>query len=122
MSPAQQAHLKQNLSLKIQLALWAASERKGDIYLKALVDIEQWLNEFFAMEHNYNQRFKKALLSLQKQRVSYDYPSELSSLKAIRTALKNQPKEQKSKADAVSQKPVQRPKLPDDKPKNEGSI
>ncbi len=86
-APEQQAHLKQNLALKVQLALWAASERKGDIYHKTLTDIEQWLNEFFAMDNDYNQRFMQALLTLQKQRVSYDYPSELLSLPAIRAIL-----------------------------------
>jgi uroporphyrin-3 C-methyltransferase len=88
-SPEQQQHLKQNLNLKIQLALWAASERKGDIYQKTLTDIKQWLTEFFDLEEATNQHFLTSLTHLQTQRVSYDYPSELSSLKAIRTALEN---------------------------------
>jgi uroporphyrin-3 C-methyltransferase len=89
-SPEQQQHLKQNLNLKIQLAIWAASERKGDIYQKTLTDIKQWLTEFFDLEEITNQHFLTSLTHLQTQRVSYDYPSELSSLNAIRTALKNQ--------------------------------
>ncbi|MFT7008849.1 MAG: uroporphyrin-3 C-methyltransferase [Colwellia sp.] len=89
-SPEQQQHLKQNLNLKIQLALWAASERKGDIYQKTLTDIKQWLTEFFDLKEVTNQHFLTSLTTLQTQRVSYDYPSELSSLNAIRTALKNQ--------------------------------
>ncbi|MBL4822757.1 MAG: uroporphyrinogen-III C-methyltransferase [Colwellia sp.] len=89
-SPQQQQHLKQNLSLKIQLALWAASERKGDIYQAALTDIQQWLTEFFALDEPTNQLFSQALTKLKTQRVSYNYPSELSSLTAIRAALKNQ--------------------------------
>ena len=90
MSPDQQAHLKQNLSLKIQLALWAASERKGDIYQKSLEDIQQWLNEYFDMEDNINQHFSNALTELKKKQVNYDYPSELGSLTAIRTTLRSQ--------------------------------
>lgn len=88
-SPKQQQNLKQNLKLKIQLALWAASERKGDIYQKSLVDIKQWFTEFFDIEEVNNQRFLQAITGLQKQRVSYEYPSELASLTAIRIALKN---------------------------------
>ncbi len=99
-SPKQQAHLKQNLSLKIQLALWAASERKGDIYQKALTDVHQWLNDYFDMGHNYNQRFIKALVTLQEHKVNYSYPSELGSLTAIRSALRNQ----QSKAPVASKK------------------
>ncbi len=91
MSSEQQQHLKQNLHLKIQLALWAASGRKGDIYQQSLTDIQQWLNEFFDLAEETNQHFLQALTNLQTQRVSYDYPSELTSLAAIRVALKNQP-------------------------------
>jgi len=88
MAPKQQEHLKQNLSLKIQLALWAASERKGEIYHKSLTDIAQWLEEFFAMDSDYNQQVMKTVTTLQKQQVSYDYSNELASLPAIRVALK----------------------------------
>jgi len=90
MSPDQQAHLKQNLSLKIQLALWAASERKGDIYQKSLEDIQQWLNEFFDMKNVANQHFVKTLHDLTLKQVNYDYPSELAALTAIRATLRDQ--------------------------------
>jgi uroporphyrin-3 C-methyltransferase len=89
-SPEQQANLKQNLNLKIQLAIWAATERKGELYQKTLTDIQQWLNEFFDMEDNANQLFYNALTALQNKQVAYDYPSELSSLTAIRATLRNQ--------------------------------
>lgn len=88
-SPKQQQNLKQNLKLKIQLALWAASERKGDIYQKSLADLKQWFTEFFDIEEEKNQRFLQTITDLQTQRVSYEYPSELSSLTAIRTAIKS---------------------------------
>ncbi len=89
-SPNQQENLQQNLSLKIQFALWAASERKGDVYQQALVDIQQWLNEFFDMENTINQHFSASLKNLKNKQVSYDYPSELGSLTAIRATLRSQ--------------------------------
>lgn len=89
-SPEQQENLKQNLHLKIQLAIWAATERKGELYQKTLVDIQQWLNEFFDMEDGANQLFYNALTTLQNKKVAYDYPSELSSLTAIRATIRNQ--------------------------------
>ena len=89
-SPEQQQHLKQNLNLKIQLAIWAASEQKSDIYQKSLMDIQQWITEFFDLKDATNQQFLQALAKLQTQRISYDYPSDLSSLTAIRTELRNQ--------------------------------
>ena len=88
-SPEQQQHLRQNLNLKIQLALWAASERKNDIYYKSLSDIQLWITEFFDLKDATNQAFLESLTKLQTLRVNYDYPSELKSLTAIRTTLKN---------------------------------
>ena len=88
-SPEQQQHLRQNLNLKIQLALWAASERKDDIYQKSLTDIQLWIKEFFDLKDATNQAFQQSLTKLQTLRVSYDYPSDLQSLTAIRTTLKN---------------------------------
>lgn len=89
-SPDQQENLKQNLSLKIQLALWAASERKGDIYQQALMDIQLWLNEFFDMESSINQHVANSLANLQNKQINYNYPNELASLTAIRAVLRNQ--------------------------------
>lgn len=108
MSPVQQANLKQNLSLKIQLALWAASERKGELYQKALSDIQQWLNDYFDMTVNTSQGFAKTLADLKQKQVSYDYPSELKALTAIRATLNRQANSQPTKATvapkAVSEK------------------
>ena len=89
-SPEQQQHLRQNLNLKIQLALWAASERKGDIYQQALTDVQEWITEFFDLEEATNQHFLESLTNLQTKLVSYDYPNKLKSLTAIRTEMKNQ--------------------------------
>ncbi len=138
MSPDQQENLKQNLNLKIQLALWAASERKGDIYQKTLIDIQQWINEFFDMENSINQHFEKSLASLKEKQVAYDYPSELGSLTAIRTTLRNQQarpvlpfvteaneadseplQKPKDEVKAEPKKPVQQPEQQSDKPENE---
>jgi uroporphyrin-3 C-methyltransferase len=89
-SPEHQQHLRQNLNLKIQLALWAASERKGDIYQQALTDVQEWITEFFDLEEATNQHFLESLTNLQTKLVSYDYPNKLKSLTAIRTEMKNQ--------------------------------
>jgi uroporphyrin-3 C-methyltransferase len=89
-SPKQQQHLKQNLNLKIQLAIWAATEHENEVYQKTLVDIQQWVTDFFELEEANNIHFLQSIAELQAQQVSYNYPSELSSLAAVRTVLKNQ--------------------------------
>lgn len=89
-SPEQQQNLKQNLNLKIQLAIWAATEHENEIYQKALVDIQQWVTDFFELEETNNQHFLQSIAELQTQQVSYNYPSKLSSLAAVRNVLKDQ--------------------------------
>jgi len=87
MTPDQQQHLRQNLSLKVQLVQWAASEQKQEIYQQTLLDIQQWLNEFFDMELAVNQKFYQAIEQLKLQTIYYDYPSDLRSLSAIKRLL-----------------------------------
>lgn len=89
MAPEQQEHLKQNLSLKVQLVQWAASEQKEEIYQQTLLDIQQWLNEFFDMNLPVNKRFYQAIEQLKQQTIHYDYPSDLSSLVAMKRLLDN---------------------------------
>jgi len=98
MSPQHQQHLKQNLALKIQLALWAATEQKQAIYLTALNDIQQWLNEYFDMKEIVNQAFLQRINTLKEQKISFDYPSSLASLQALRMLLATSPIE-KTKTD-----------------------
>jgi len=89
MTPDQQQHLKQNLSLKVQLVQWAASEQKEDIYQQTLLDIQQWLNEFFDMDLAVNQKFYQAIEQLKQQTIYYDYPSDLRSATAIKRLLES---------------------------------
>ena len=86
-TPDQQQHLRQNLSLKVQLVQWAASEQKQEVYQQTLLDIQQWLNEFFDMELAVNQKFYQAIEQLKLNTIYYDYPSDLRSLSAIKRLL-----------------------------------
>ena len=89
MSPDQQQHLKQNLSLKLQLVQWAASEQKEDIYQQNLLDIQQWLNEYFDMNLAVNKSFYNSIEQLKQKVIYYDYPSDLRSLTAIKRLLQD---------------------------------
>ncbi|WP_019029604.1 uroporphyrinogen-III C-methyltransferase [Colwellia piezophila] len=87
MTPNQQQHLRQNLSLKVQLVQWAASEQKAEVYQQTLLDIQQWLNEYFDMDLASNQKFYQSIEQLKQQIVYYDYPSDLVSLAAMQRLL-----------------------------------
>ncbi|MGB0936906.1 MAG: uroporphyrinogen-III C-methyltransferase [Colwellia sp.] len=88
MSPQQQVNLKQNLALKVQLAIWAASQRKSELYSEALIDIQLWLNTYFDMTEPSNKKFLTDILELKEKRVNYNYPTDLTALTGIRKVLK----------------------------------
>jgi len=91
LSPQYQQNLKENISLKLQQAQWAAREEKTTVYLQTLTDIQTWLTDYFDMKDTSNQMFLSAIEKLKTELISYDYPSTLSSLSAIRNILADKP-------------------------------
>jgi len=89
--PQSQQNLRENLSLKLQLVQWSASERKQKLYDNNLNDIQLWIEKYFDMTAVENKNFHQSIQKLKSEVVSYDYPSTLSSLGAIRKILAVQP-------------------------------
>ncbi len=91
MSPDHQQNLRENLKLKLQVVQWAVSEEKAEVYLASLNDISQWLATYYDMENLSNQNFSMAIDDLKAKQISFDYPSQLTSLKALRRLMNQQP-------------------------------
>ena len=87
MSANNQQHLKENLALKLQQAQWAASEEKSLLFTQTLEDISQWLSEYFDMGHLETAKFYQSIQLLKNETISYNYPTKLQSLNAIRQVL-----------------------------------
>ena len=87
MSPQFQQNLRENLSLKVQTAIWAASKSKNEIYLQALNATERWINEYFDLTTDENQHFLQTINTLKTATIKVDYPNKLASLQAIRQVL-----------------------------------
>jgi len=94
LNPLQQQNLRQNLSLKIQLAIWAATEKKPELYQQTLTDIELWLSQYFDMEQLINISFNKNIVMLKAVLIYFDYSVELNSLNAVRKMLERKPLQQ----------------------------
>jgi len=91
LSPQFQQNLRENLSLKLQLIQWSASQRKQKIYNQTLNDVQLWLEQYFDMTAIESKNFYQGIDTLKNEVVSFDYPTTLSSLSAIRQVLSNQP-------------------------------
>jgi uroporphyrin-III C-methyltransferase len=90
MSPEYQQNLRENLTLKLQLAQWAASQGKTAIYQKTLADIQRWQQQYFAMDNAINVNFKQRLKHLKNAVVAIQLPKTLASLSAMQQLLKPQ--------------------------------
>lgn len=89
MSAKNQQHLKENLALKLQQAQWAASEEKSLLFTETLADISQWLSDYFDLGHLETAKFYQNIQLLKDKTISYDYPTKLSALGAIRHIIAN---------------------------------
>jgi uroporphyrin-3 C-methyltransferase len=91
LSPQFQQNLRENLSLKLQLVQWSASEGKQKIYNQTLNDVQLWLEQYFDMNEIENINLSKSIEQLKSEIVTFDFPSTLSSLKALRQLMVEQP-------------------------------
>jgi len=87
MSPQHQQNLRENLSLKIQLTQWAASQENTELYQQTLVEIQLWLTDYYDPKNTFNQEFQNNIKALEKQLTSYNYPSSLDSLQMMRSLI-----------------------------------
>jgi len=83
----QRENLKENLSLKLQIAQWAASKGKHELFIASLSDAQSWLVQYFEMTDAKNTAFNESLESLKSKVIVTDTAHKLTSLKAIRTIL-----------------------------------
>ena len=83
LSPEQQQNLRSNLSLKLELAQWAASRQHSDIYQQSLQDAQLWLNEYFDTDEHAVQAFIQQLQQLSTATITVNLPKQLSSLRAL---------------------------------------
>ncbi|WP_077339775.1 uroporphyrinogen-III C-methyltransferase [Pseudocolwellia agarivorans] len=86
--PAEQRqHLKENLNLKLQVAQWAVSKGKHNIFIKSLNDAQSWLTQYFDLNDVKNKAFIESIESLKEKVISVNTNHKLVSLKAIRKVL-----------------------------------
>ncbi len=83
MSPQYQQNLRENLSSKLQLAQWAASQGKTKLYQQALNDIAHWHRQYFAMNNPININFSQEIKKLKQAVIAITLPKTFTSLTII---------------------------------------
>ena len=93
MSPEFTQNLRENLNLKLQTAIWAASKMNQQVYQLSLNETHQWLKDYFDMAAINNQNFANTIINLQNETISAEYPNKLAALAAVRQILSSKNKQ-----------------------------
>lgn len=110
LTPQYQQHLRQNLSLKLQQAQWAVTQQNEVLYRENLVDISNWLNEYFDETAQINTNFINEIDRLKTSNIRFTFDQQLTSVDAIKQMLlpKALPKlkNEEPKQNVVEEEPV----------------
>lgn len=87
LTPQYQQHLRQNLSLKLQQAQWAVTQQNEVLYRENLVDISNWLNEYFDETSQINTNFINEIDRLKTSNIRFTFDQQLTSVDAIKQML-----------------------------------
>jgi uroporphyrin-III C-methyltransferase len=87
LTPQYQQHLRQNLSLKLQQTQWAVTQQNEVLYRENLVDIAQWLKEYFDETAQININFATEIETLKATNIQFVFDQRLTSIDAIKQLL-----------------------------------
>jgi uroporphyrin-3 C-methyltransferase len=106
--PAEQRqHLKENLSLKLQVAQWAASKGNHDLFVKSLNDAQLWLTQYFDLSDEKNKVFINSIESVKNKVIVVEDELKLLSLKALRKVLEDKKSTRPSAEPLENKAPVE---------------
>ena len=93
LAPNQDIYLRENIRLRLQIAILAVPRQQDDLYKQSLETVASWVRTYFDTSTEVAQNFLKKLDELTEQSIYVDVPTQLSSLNALDKLLNKQPQE-----------------------------
>ena len=93
LAPNQDIYLRENIRLRLQIAILAVPRQQDDLYKQSLETVASWVRTYFDISTEVAQNFLKKLDELAEQSIYVDVPTQLSSLNALDKLLNKQPQE-----------------------------
>ncbi|WP_424408263.1 uroporphyrinogen-III C-methyltransferase [Pasteurella sp. PK-2025] len=113
LAPNQDIYLRENIRLRLQIAIMAVPRQQDELYKQSLETVASWVRSYFDTNTDVAQTFLKNLDELAEQSIYIDAPSQLSSLNVLDKLLNRQPQDvQKieiSVDKALTETPTQNP-------------
>ena len=93
LAPNQDIYLRENIRLRLQIAILAVPRQQDDLYKQSLETVASWIRTYFDTSTEVAENFLKKLDELAEQSIYVDVPTQLSSLNALDKLLDKQPQE-----------------------------
>ncbi|MDH2997111.1 HemX protein [Pasteurellaceae bacterium LFhippo2] len=86
-APNQEIYLRENIRLRLQIAILAVSRQQNELYKQSLDAIGTWTRSYFDVNNKQAQQFLKEIDELMEQSIYIDAPAQLQSLNLLNQAL-----------------------------------
>lgn len=90
LAPNQDIYLRENIRLRLQIAILAVPRQQDELYKQSLDAVASWIRSYFNTQTQGVQDFLKSIDELAEQSIYIDVPNQLTSLNALDKLLERQ--------------------------------
>ena len=91
LAPNQDIYLRENIRLRLQLAIMAVPRQQNELYKQSLEAVASWIRSYFDTNAEVTQSFLKSVDELPEVSIYVDVPSQLQSLSMLDKYLNRTP-------------------------------
>lgn len=91
LAPNQDIYLRENIRLRLQLAIMAVPRQQNELYKQSLEAVASWIRSYFDTNDEVTQSFLKSVDELSEVSIYVDVPSQLQSLSMLDKYLNRTP-------------------------------
>lgn len=92
-APNQEIYLRENIRLRLQIAILAIPRQQSELYKKSLQTVGSWVRSYFDTANENVKNFLKEVDELAEQTIYVDAPTSLQSLAAIAQQVNKAPQQ-----------------------------
>lgn len=90
-APNQEVYLRENIRLRLQIAILAIPRQQNELYTKSLQTVGAWVRSYFEMTNENVKSFLAEVDELAEQTIYIDAPKSLQSLKVLEQQINKAP-------------------------------
>ena len=110
-APNQEIYLRENIRLRLQIAILAVPRQQNELYKQSLEAVSTWVRSYFDVQNSNVKNFLAEIDELIEQSIYIDAPTELKSLSLLEKAL-NKNAKPIDKIEIEADKALEMPKQP----------